>query len=154
MYLRRACRVLNNESSRRYYPVKAYLDKLREAHPCVKNIVLFTDIKNAVNPANDLHPGFNWMFMEKKRCRGSERGWENQIPSDDAVDEFVSVMSICKLTIKCNIFVCAHNLLADSIMSRMEAKSRPIHPTRIDENEVFSITCTKSEEDFRNINIS
>ena len=145
-HIRRTDVVLHREVSRRYFPVEAYLEKLKESDPEVKDILLFTDDANAVDEAVEMHPDYNWMYIKKKRHRGSEGGWENQIPSDNAVDEFVSLMSIFKLASKCDIFVYGASGLADVIANHMEATGRPIDLIRVDENdEIFSINNTNSE---------
>jgi len=146
IHIRRTDVVLHGSLSRKYYPVEAYLTKLQKSFPTVKNILLFTDDANAIEEATDLHPDYHWMYFQKKRHRGSEGGWENQIPSDDPADEFISMLSEFELAKSCDILVYTTSGFANIIQSSMKATGKFVHLLQLDDERYAESSKNRDSE--------
>ncbi len=87
IHIRRTDVVLHGAQARKYFAVEEYYLKELKEHNLthmIKDILL------------EFHPEYNWMYLKKKRHRGSEGGWENQIPGDSPAEEMVAVQAIFK----------------------------------------------------------
>ena len=104
IHVRRGDVVLSKATSRRYYAISEYINATNNIE---KNILLLTDDVDAIEEAQVEFPKFNWMFINRTRNRGSEGGWENQLPSQDPTLEVV-VLSGHLQACKTVLFVDSH----------------------------------------------
>ena len=148
MHVRRTDIVLHGELSRKYHSISDYLDNV----PGLKkndNIFLLTDDANAIDEALEFHPDFNWMYLERKRHRGSEGGWENQIPSKNPALEVLYILAEFELSKKCNKLVAGPSNYADLIHFEMRMWDKNISRFDIEfeADEHFNESNSKSEEE-------
>jgi len=153
VHIRRTDVVLHGAASRKYFAVEDYLKELKENNfTHIKNILLFTDDATAIDEAHEFHPEYNWMYLKKKRHRGSEGGWENQIPGDSPADEMVAMLSEFRLAQQCDIFVHTSSTFSNSIYRSMVATGRSILRLRPDEKKdihIFHQNNTESAEELQ-----
>jgi hypothetical protein len=127
IHVRRADVVLHHKYSRRYHAIEEYVDKLLLNVSLSSNnnnnyntsILLLTDDDNAIQEAHTKFPNRNWVYIDRPRFKGAEGGWENQIPSNDAKQEVIALLSIFKLVRKCQTFVHTSSNLAKYIAGVM-----------------------------------
>jgi len=134
MHVRRTDIVLHGEWSRKYRQIEEYVNKMDHT---TKNILLLTDDQNAIEEAQTLHPGYNWMFIDRPRHRGTEGGWENQIPSDDPKLEVIIILTILRLVGQCSSLIHTHSNFAFVLQGEMENARKGKHFRRVnlDEND-------------------
>jgi hypothetical protein len=146
MHVRRADIVLHGEYSRKYYAIQDYLKKLQEHNVSHSNILLLTDDGNAVDEALDLHPSRNWMYLNRTRYRGAEGGWENQVPSQDPLEEMVNLLATFRLAKQCDTIVHGQSSFSDMLFLAMQLSNHSnIQRLRVDEGEqVYSRNNTES----------
>mmetsp|Transcript_1624 Transcript_1624/g.4350 ORF Transcript_1624/g.4350 Transcript_1624/m.4350 type:complete len:563 (-) Transcript_1624:94-1782(-) len=151
LHVRRSDVVLHDQFSRKYFPISFYLRKAGlEGRG---NILLFTDDASAIEEARELHPNYNWVYLERKRHRGSEGGWENQTPSKKPVEEVMVLLAIFELAKQCDTFVHTNSNLADVIYNSMISTGRPVRRIRADgdldniynQNNTFSEAILKKQ---------
>lgn len=146
MHVRRSDIVLHDEVSRRYREVGEYVSALKKR---TKNILLFTDDHNAIGEALKNFPQYNWMYINRKRHKGAEGGWENQLPSDDPKFEMVVLQSIFYLARKCTRLVRTTgnfgNLIEAEMREALRGKGR-LKLVNLDDEDpsVFSLNNTLS----------
>jgi hypothetical protein len=116
MHVRRSDIVLHDEYSRRYREVGEYVSALKNR---TKNILLLTDDHNAIGEALTNFPQYNWVYIDRKRHKGAEGGWENQLPSDDPQFEMVVLQSIFRLVRKCTRLVRTTGNFGDLLQAEM-----------------------------------
>jgi hypothetical protein len=102
--------VLHGKFSRRYRAVREYLQAVPVQH---RNLLLLTDDENAVSEALHRHPQYSWFSLDRPRHKGSEGGWENQVPSDDPAWEVVALHAEFLLVQQCDVLVHSKSNLAD-----------------------------------------
>lgn len=132
MHVRRSDVVLHDDDSRKYYPLSFYIRKAGLKRG--ENILLFTDDANAIKEAHEFHDEHNWIYLERKRHRGSEGSWENQTPSKNPKEEVIMLLTIFELAKRCDAFVHTYSNMADMIYNSMESTGRPIRRVRADED--------------------
>eukprot|EP00539_Tryblionella_compressa_P001774 CAMPEP_0178734522 /NCGR_PEP_ID=MMETSP0744-20121128/1388_1 /TAXON_ID=913974 /ORGANISM="Nitzschia punctata, Strain CCMP561" /LENGTH=109 /DNA_ID=CAMNT_0020386807 /DNA_START=58 /DNA_END=387 /DNA_ORIENTATION=- len=82
-HVRRADVTLHGSAMRRYHAIEEYVNASGlTSHQQKPNVFLLTDDQNAIDEAEVLFPDINWIYLDRKRHKGSSGGWENQIPSD------------------------------------------------------------------------
>jgi hypothetical protein len=146
--------VLHDDFSRKYFPISVYLDTLKaKNHIAVIDIYLFTDDANAIDEALEFHPQYNWMYLEKKRHRGSEGGWENQVPGDSPLEEVVIMLAEFRLAQDCDILVHTASSYSDVLYDSMVTTGRPIERLRPDEksHDVHHSNNTESEKELETL---
>eukprot|EP00978_Attheya_sp_CCMP212_P049412 scaffold661471_cov63-Attheya_sp.AAC.2 len=84
-----------------------------------KNILLLTDDQNAISEAVSQHPDYNWIYFNRPRYRGTEGGWENQIPSDDPKHEVLRILHTLQLVRQCKLLIYSWNNFAHYIRKDM-----------------------------------
>ena len=155
IHIRRTDVVLHGAQARKYFAVEYYLKELKEHNLThIKDILLFTDDANAIDEALEFHPEYNWMYLKKKRHRGSEGGWENQIPGDSPAEEMVAVQAIFRLAQQCNVLVHTESGFSNVIYNSMIGTGRPILRLRPDDKksiEVHSASNNATEEQLKGV---
>jgi len=138
IHVRRADVVLHGKFSRRYHPIREYVDALCEDERRLKGeeggassatvcpellrqkpLLLLTDDSNAIKEALAQYPQLKWQYIDRPRHRGSEGGWENQIPSGDPASEVVALHAAFTLARRCNVIVHTKSNLADYLYAVM-----------------------------------
>ena len=149
IHVRRADVVLHDVTSRRYFPISSYLSAANVMEG--SNVLLFTDDANAVDEALEFYPAYNWMYLNRKRHRGSEGGWENQLPSKDPISEVVVLLSIFELSKRCDMFAHTQSNFADMIYSAMVSTGRDIRRVIVDDDVayVYNQNNSATEESLR-----
>jgi hypothetical protein len=133
MHVRRADVVLHDDYSRSYFAIEDYLRALKRKNADRKTILLLTDDQNAIDEAKEFHPDYEWKFLDRKRFRGAEGGWENQLPSKDPLDEMISLLSTFKLAQQCDTIVHGQSGFSDMIYWNMLLTGDSIKRVRVDE---------------------
>ena len=151
MHVRRSDVILHGEISRKYYSISDYLKKIPGLQKN-DNIFLLTDDANAIDETAEFHPEYHWMYLERKRHRGSEGGWENQIPSKNPALEVLYIMAEFELAKKCHTLVAGPSNYADLI--HLEMKMRDPNIARFDVHddemgELYNETNKNSEEELK-----
>jgi hypothetical protein len=152
IHVRRADVVLHSFNSRKYYEVADYLEKLRDNNQHHdKNILLLTDDANAVTEALEFHPDYNWIYLNRTRHRGKEGGWENQLPSNDPVEEMVVLIATFKLVQQCNTIVHGQSTFSDLLFLQMQQSShQKVTRLRVDEGvQVFDTKHAASDQELQ-----
>ena len=151
LHVRRGDVVLRDPRPRRYHAISEYMD---ERNNVSKNVLLLTDDHNAISEAKNTFPAHNWVYINRTRYKGAEGGWENHIPSDDPHQEVVVLLSILRLTKKCDKLIHSKSNLADYIYSEMKAAHAKVRKINLDqgqgkvfhEQNVFSVNISKAFE--------
>uniref|UniRef100_A0A7S1GND3 GT23 domain-containing protein n=1 Tax=Cyclophora tenuis TaxID=216820 RepID=A0A7S1GND3_CYCTE len=145
IHVRRTDVVLHGDASRKYYPVSAYVDLLPQDRR--DHIFLLTDDADAIDEAHEFFPNTNWHYIERKRFRGTEGGWENQIPSKNPKQEVITILGTFQLAQRCDTFVHGHSVFSDEIYRAMTQSPNHKHIARlrVDANDnIFSADNVKS----------
>jgi hypothetical protein len=113
-------------------------------------VLLLTDDANAIDEALEFHPNIRWLYFRRKRFRGKEGGWENQVPSMDPKQEMVAILATLKLVPRCTTLIHSRSKFADALSRVMGP-----HVTRlqVDSNEldVFHANNSLSELHLANL---
>jgi len=134
MHVRRGDVVLHKDWARKYYAIEEYMTASTKI---TNDILLLTDDANAVEEARAKFPDYNWITIDRQRFRGNEGGWENHIPSNNAKQEVVVLLSIFRLVKQCNVFVHSRSNLAEYLAGIMtRAQNRRL--IRVDLNKGHS----------------
>eukprot|EP00547_Thalassionema_nitzschioides_P013287 CAMPEP_0194256926 /NCGR_PEP_ID=MMETSP0158-20130606/37838_1 /TAXON_ID=33649 /ORGANISM="Thalassionema nitzschioides, Strain L26-B" /LENGTH=379 /DNA_ID=CAMNT_0038995795 /DNA_START=106 /DNA_END=1245 /DNA_ORIENTATION=+ len=149
IHVRRADVVLHDEFSRKYFPISAYVDALPPRHSINTTLFLLTDDANAINEAREFHSDRNWVYFNRQRHRGTEGGWEEQIPSRNPRSEVVTILATLQLVPLCDTLVHTHSKFADTLR-------RAMHPNvtvaQVDENvTVFHANNTNSVKELEEL---
>lgn len=48
---------------------------------------------NAIDEALEFYPNFRWKYFQRKRARGTSKGWEDHLPSGDPVTEVITILA-------------------------------------------------------------
>ena len=131
IHVRRTDVVLHAKYSRKYFPISDYIQKIPKSKK-EENIFLMTDDANAIDEALEFYPDINWMYLERKRHRGSEGGWENQIPSKNPALEVLYILAEFELAKKCDLLVHGKSGFADWILFEMRTRDKNIQGIRVD----------------------
>ena len=154
IHIRRTDVVLHKQYSRKYFSVQEYLDKLKAADDGsdVKNIYLFTDDANAIDEALKFHSDYNWMFLKKKRHRGSKGGWENQLPGDSPAEEVIAMLAEFRLAQECDFLVHTRSAYATVTYDSMKRTGKHINRLEVDEgSDIFHLNYTDSENALKSL---
>ena len=126
MHVRRADVVLHRQTSRKYHPIREYVDAgmgdaaQENGESSQNNILLLTDDQNAVDEALSEFPQYHWMYIERPRYKGAEGGWEGHIPSDDPKRETIMILSIFRhLVPQCTKLIHSTSNFADYMFLEM-----------------------------------
>ncbi|CAB9514941.1 expressed unknown protein [Seminavis robusta] len=99
LHVRRADVILHKRWSRAYHSIAEYMNVSDQIHD---NIFLLTDDSNAVGEAVHEFPHHNWIYVDRKRYKGAEGGWEQQLPSQDPAFEVTVILGVGRLVQKCD----------------------------------------------------
>mmetsp|Transcript_32219 Transcript_32219/g.32845 ORF Transcript_32219/g.32845 Transcript_32219/m.32845 type:complete len:466 (-) Transcript_32219:29-1426(-) len=100
MHVRRGDILLHGGYGRAYLSILTYVRVGRPMMDAlgVRTILLLTDSQTAIEEAlrcetehGDVCRGLKWKFVEKRRWRAAEGGWENPFPSGNATQEFLEI---------------------------------------------------------------
>jgi hypothetical protein len=128
MHVRRGDIVMHMGDARTYIPVSEYVKYGTPFMRAVKakTILLLTDSQTAIEEAvacRKDHPGIcsgiTFRFLNKKRWRGAEGGWENPFPSGDPRTEFLDIQTEMALAQKCDILISGESGYADRLRGHM-----------------------------------
>ena len=134
MHVRRGDVLLHGKSSRRYHAISEYLNSTAAtttttaASPLFqihRNILLLTDDANAIVEAQQLHPEYRWMFIDRPRWKADEGGWEHQVPSSDPIFEIIVLLGTFALVQQCQSLVYSTSGFSNWILYAMEKKTDP-----------------------------
>jgi hypothetical protein len=153
MHVRRSDVVLHHDWSRKYFAISDYLERLRKEGVNDKNILLLTDDQNAIDEAVEFHPDHNWMYLNRTRHRGTEGGWENQIPSKDPIEEMVLLLATFKLVKQCDAIVHGESGFSDTLKFHMESDGKEIRALHVEDSldwkDMYNRNNTKSAEELQ-----
>ena len=150
MHVRRTDVVLHGDASRKYYPVSAYVDLLPQDRR--QDIFLLTDDADAIDEAHEFYPNLNWHYINRTRFRGTEGGWENQIPSKNPKQEVVTILGTFRLAKRCDTFVHGTSVFSDEIYRAMSEGGRTVNRILVDAVDaegIFSADNSKSVNDLK-----
>jgi hypothetical protein len=121
IHVRRSDVVLHDETSRKYYAISDYIDKLPEQRrEKGSNIVLLTDDANAIDEALEFFPDLKWHYLNRPRHHGDEGGWENQVPSKNPALEVIVIKSIFRMVRPCDVIVHGYGGFSNAIHGSMQ----------------------------------
>lgn len=128
LHVRRADVVLHHDFARKYFPVSDYVNLLPDQN---QTLFLLTDDANAIDEAMEFFPDHNWVYFRRKRHRGTEGGWEEQVPSKNPKLEMITILATLDLVRHCDTLV--HS---QSKFSNLLRKSMPSNVTvyQVDKN--------------------
>lgn len=87
-------------------------------------IVLLTDDASTIEEVEKHHAtNYNWIYLQRKRRRGTEGGFNQHIISDEAM-EVVSIMAEVKMASQCNRLVAGHSGFVTTITDGMDASGK------------------------------
>lgn len=149
IHVRRNDVVMEGQNSRRYYTIQEYLDRLSASNLTHKSIVLLTDDANAIDEALELHPEYDWKFVNRTRHRG-KAGWASHQPSKDPVEEMVAIFAALRLVKKCDTIVRGLSSFGDMLLLSMRASRMNVTDLDVQTNPlaVRSGNNTQSHLDF------
>ena len=138
----------NWRKKRHYFPIADYLKHTKD-----KNILLLTDDQSAIDEAHELFPDRKWLYVQRKRHRGTEGGMNAHIPSGDPAMEVVYILAELRLASHCKKLVHTRSgmvqlfgmAMDDSDDEGNEKKARRI---KIDFSRQPNSTHFQSEEEF------
>ena len=145
IHVRRTDVALEETWARQHFAISDYLQKLKEKGTNTKNILLFTDDENALEEALEVHPEYNWMYLNISRHKGSS-GYENHIAANNPANEVIALLSIFKLAKQCDTFVHGYSQFADEIYWNMVLTGKNITRLHVDEGlDVYNPSYTNTE---------
>ena len=157
IHVRRADVVLHGATSRKYYPISDYINKLPKGRRKKgSNIVLLTDDANAVDEALEFFPELSWHYLDRQRHRGSEGGWENQIPSNNPASEVIIIKSIFRMVRPCDVLVHGQGGFSNAILGAMKKNQKKILRLRVEGNntngaDIYNISNSMSKQRLENV---
>jgi hypothetical protein len=120
IHVRRSDVAFHGTASRKYYPISDYIDKLPpERRAKGANVLLLTDDANAVNEALDFFPDLHWHYLDRPRHRGTQGGWENQVPSKDPALEVIIIKATFRMVQLCDVIVHGAGAFSDALHDAM-----------------------------------
>lgn len=132
LHVRRGDVVLLDPRPRRYHAISEYMN---EHNNVSRSVLLLTDDHNAIGEAIHDFPDHDWVYINRTRYKGAEGGWENHIPSDDPKQEVVVLLSLLRLTRKCNKLIQSKSNLADYMYSEMKAAHTEVAKINLDQGQ-------------------
>jgi hypothetical protein len=136
VHVRRSDVVLHTERSRKYFPMSTYVDHL-PAHRKNATIFLLTDDANAIDEAHEFYPELKWKYLNRKRWRGTEGGWENQTPSRSPKLELAIIMATLRLAQRCDTIVHSSSQFAEVLKLVMRWGNPKLQKIEIDKRIRF-----------------
>ena len=126
VHVRRSDVVLHGKRARRYHAIDEYMALLPNttvgdrASEGPTTIFLLTDDENAIQEALTKYPQYpksryRWVFIPRKRFKGPEGGFENQIPSQDPKIEVIVLLTIFRLVRQCKTLIHSQSNMAEYI---------------------------------------
>ena len=102
---------------------------------------MLTDDVSTIEEVEKYHATrYNWIYLKRKRFRGTEGGFSNHIASGDEFLEVVTIMAEVKLASQCNKLVAGHSGFVTTITDAMEAMGTKFKKytvqTRVKESDV------------------
>ncbi|KAL7515325.1 hypothetical protein ACHAXN_013478 [Cyclotella atomus] len=87
--------IILDPSTRKYYPIKSYSEKIpkREVEKSKPCHISTNHDANAIDEALEFYPNFRWKYFQRKRARGTSKGWEDHLPSGDPVTEVITILA-------------------------------------------------------------
>lgn len=148
IHVRRADVILHGSDARKYYPIADYVNLLPQKTD--NTVLLLTDDANAIDEALEFHPNIRWVYFRRKRFRGKEGGWENQVPSMDPKQEMIAILATLKLVPRCSTLIHSRSKFADALSRAMGP-----HVTRLqvdsNQSDVFHANNSLSELHLANL---
>lgn len=112
-HVRRADVSFEHDDGRRYHSIAEYMNAGANGDfPIHRNILLLTDDANAIEEATRGYPQYSWMYIHRKRFRGDEGGYENPLPSNDPIQEMVTLLGTFQLIAQCQSYIYTRSNLA------------------------------------------
>lgn len=155
LHVRRNDVVRHGKFSRRYHPVREYVDAAQRQGLLTTsghNVLLLTDDANAVIEAKHYYPEFHWHYLERPRHHGNEGGWEHHIPSNNASLEVAILHASFVLVQHCNALVHSKSNLADYFLAVMRLRNPQAQHIDIDKDKLHQDI--HNERNSRSIKIS
>lgn len=102
----------------------------------VKTVLLLTDDSNALREAQERYPHIRWIAFERIRHKGSEGGWENQIPSNNPSNEVAVLLATAHVLSQnyCPVLVHSKSNLADYYFAIMKYYATTNHKSSNKDN--------------------
>mmetsp|Transcript_19912 Transcript_19912/g.29530 ORF Transcript_19912/g.29530 Transcript_19912/m.29530 type:complete len:480 (-) Transcript_19912:67-1506(-) len=103
------------KGQRSYHSIAEYLNSADGRRGVERNILLLTDDANAIQEAKTEFPSpqYNWMYVDRPRYEGNAGGWENHLPSNDAAQEVIAMLTELQLAQRCTSLIRGHSTFAD-----------------------------------------
>jgi hypothetical protein len=131
VHVRRSDVVLHVKRSRKYFPLSTYVEHL-PAHRKNDTIFLLTDDANAIDEAHEFYPELNWKYLNRKRWRGTEGGWENQTPSRSPKLELAIILATLRIAQRCDTIVHSSSQFATVLRRVMRWGNPKLQKIQID----------------------
>jgi len=126
LHVRRGDVVLHADQSRKYFAIAEYLQ-----HVETNEIILLTDDANAVDEALN-YTNYTWHYIDRPRFKGAEGGFENQIPSQDAVGEVVTMLGTFQWIQQCQALIRTDSGFANVLHAYMGSDTRVMQLDRLE----------------------
>lgn len=136
VHVRRSDVVLHVKRSRQYFALSTYVDHV-PANRKNETIFLLTDDANAIDEAHEFYPDLKWTYLNRKRWRGTEGGWENQTPSRSPKLEIAIIMATLRLVQRCDTIVHSASEFATTLRRFMNMGQSEVTEIAIDEKIKF-----------------
>jgi len=107
MHVRQNDIALHDNWRRFYYPLKAYIEKGKDALDAmgIHTILLMTDSAEVLDETK-AHREYQWRWMEKYRFRRDRPiKFENQFPSGSPKEETIALLTLYHLASECRLFI-------------------------------------------------
>mmetsp|Transcript_6076 Transcript_6076/g.13375 ORF Transcript_6076/g.13375 Transcript_6076/m.13375 type:complete len:389 (+) Transcript_6076:64-1230(+) len=92
----------------KYLELGEYVAAFKKANESIRNVVLLTDDQNVIDDVpkyNGTNSGLIFHYLERRRFRGAEGGWENHFPSGSRKEELLTLLLIQKIVSQCSLWV-------------------------------------------------
>ena len=123
----------------RYIPLEEYLTDARAARVLesrrVQQLLLMTDDASVIEEVDGsaralVHWRDKWHWIDRKRFRGAEGGWENHFPADSHFDEVVTILALRELVAQCVVWIGTQSSFARFLRQR-----KPFEVVNLDSHE-------------------
>ena len=152
MHVRRGDAGTPQPPFRRYASVQEYLD-LVNPEPNT-TIFLMSDDASTVDEVQKYHSSkFNWVYTDKIRVRGVERGFNNHIPEGSSGPDELAYITLEQglAATYCDAFVFGNSGYAQTLLEKMKLKGNEVRQyvleTRISSNEVTEFSGKPKERE-------
>jgi hypothetical protein len=121
--------------ARNFYPLSFYIEKGNVTKGT--NILLLTDDQSAIEEAALLHPGYNWIYVNRTRHRGHQRK-NSHIPSGDMGLELLYILAEIRLVQKCERIIHGTSNMVDTFLNAMQYNQKdPVVHVSVDSDINF-----------------